>query len=77
MTDTSTAPSLTQGPLVYTTKTLADAIGRSTQYIRTDIRNGRLAGSRASEKATYFITPAEATRYARWLAEGRPESSAA
>ncbi|WIA96451.1 hypothetical protein [Curtobacterium sp. MCBA15_004] len=66
------APVLPQGRLLYTTRTLAEAIDRSTQYVRTDVRNGHLVGKRENEKSSYFFTPEEAERYARWLASGRP-----
>lgn len=74
MSDSTATTALPQGRLVYTTKTLADAIGRSAQYVRTDIRNGNLTGRRATEKASWSFSAEEAERYARWIADGRPGS---
>lgn len=75
MSDTTTAPDapvLPQDRLLYSTQTLASAISKSAQYVRDDIRDGHLIGRRANEKSSYLIAAAEAERYARWLADGRP-----
>jgi hypothetical protein len=77
MSDTTTAPTdaaaLPQR-LLYSTQSLAAAISKSPQYVRDDIRDGHLIGRRENERSSYLIAPAEAERYARWLAAGRPKS---
>ncbi|UFU14593.1 hypothetical protein LQK89_02525 [Curtobacterium sp. C1] len=73
MTSSSPSPPV----LAYTTETLADSMGSSQSTIRRDIRAGHLAAGRRPGGRKFWISPAEAERYAAWVAAGRPASEAA
>jgi len=65
-----------EGKLLYSTASLARAVERSNQFIRNDIRDGYLRAAKGGkgERASFLIEIAEAERYAKWLASGRPAS---
>lgn len=57
--------------LLYRIADVAALTGMSAQYVRNDIRGGRLTAAQPSE-SKYLVDRGIAARYAAWLAAGRP-----
>jgi hypothetical protein len=49
---------------------VAEAVNMSRQYVRNDIRAGKLVARLAGKK--FLLDRREVTRYAEWLSAGRP-----
>lgn len=57
--------------LLYSVADVAAVTGMSAQYVRNDIRSGRLTASQPSG-TKYVVGRETAIRYAAWLRAGRP-----
>ncbi|PZE26237.1 helix-turn-helix domain-containing protein [Curtobacterium sp. MCLR17_042] len=64
-------PAVDDRKLLYSVADLAAATGMSAQYVRNDIRSGRLGASQP-RGSKYLIDKEDAIGYAAWLRSGRP-----
>ncbi|OII37099.1 hypothetical protein BIU98_16735 [Curtobacterium sp. MMLR14_010] len=63
-------PAVDDRKLLYSVADVAAVTGMSAQYVRNDIRSGRLAAAQPSG-SKYLIDRETASRYAIWLQAGR------
>ncbi|MCS5513159.1 helix-turn-helix domain-containing protein [Curtobacterium flaccumfaciens pv. betae] len=64
-------PAADERKLLYSVADVAAVTGMSAQYVRNDIRSGRLVATQPSG-SKYLIAREAASRYAIWLQAGRP-----